>query len=106
METYIRPMPERKTAVTAEQLAQDLKVAARDASGLVRAKVADLNVNTRNRLSGAWDAIKETCNRAGEKTAQGAKATDRCIRNHPYQTIGVFLGVGLILGLLMARKSD
>lgn len=40
---------------------------------------------------------------AGElkgKAIAGAKSTDRMVRSHPYQTIGIMLGVGLLVGLI------
>jgi ElaB/YqjD/DUF883 family membrane-anchored ribosome-binding protein len=40
----------------------------------------------------------------GCKTAAAAKATDRCIRDHPYETIGVAFGVGLLIGFLFRNK--
>jgi ElaB/YqjD/DUF883 family membrane-anchored ribosome-binding protein len=35
---------------------------------------------------------------------QAAKATDRVIREHPYESIGAAFGVGLLLGLLVTRR--
>jgi len=34
----------------------------------------------------------------------GAKATDKVIREHPYESIGVAFGVGLLIGVLATRK--
>jgi ElaB/YqjD/DUF883 family membrane-anchored ribosome-binding protein len=39
-----------------------------------------------------------------EKAVQGAKETDRIIRDHPYQTMGIAFGVGLLVGVLVTRK--
>jgi len=33
-----------------------------------------------------------------------AKAADRVIRDHPYQTIGIAFGLGLLIGVLARRK--
>ena len=35
-----------------------------------------------------------------EKAIAGARTTDRAIRKNPYQTLGIVLGVGVIVGLL------
>jgi len=39
-----------------------------------------------------------------EKTKEAAKATDRTIREHPYESIGIAFGVGLLIGVLVARR--
>ena len=33
-----------------------------------------------------------------------AKVTDRAIRDHPYESIGIAFGVGVLLGVLINRK--
>jgi len=38
-----------------------------------------------------------------EQTTVAAKATDRAVREHPYQAIGVAFGVGLLVGLLAGQ---
>ena len=59
----------------------------------------------RARLSAAVDATKEAAQRLEEKTVAAAKATDRCIREHPYETIGVAFGLGLLIGVLATRRK-
>ena len=34
-----------------------------------------------------------------------ARATDKVIREHPYQTVGVAFGVGLLVGVLALRRG-
>ena len=34
----------------------------------------------------------------------GAKAADKTIRDHPYESIGVAFGLGLLIGVLVTRK--
>jgi ElaB/YqjD/DUF883 family membrane-anchored ribosome-binding protein len=46
------------------------------------------------------DDFKLLAQRAGEKARDGARAAGRVVHDHPYQTIGVALGVGLLMGLL------
>jgi ElaB/YqjD/DUF883 family membrane-anchored ribosome-binding protein len=59
----------------------------------------------RARLSAALDATKDAAQRLEERTLAAAKATDRCIREHPYETIGVAFGLGLLIGVLAARRK-
>jgi ElaB/YqjD/DUF883 family membrane-anchored ribosome-binding protein len=48
--------------------------------------------------------LKSIVQRAEEKAVDRAKAADRVVRGHPYQTIGIAFGVGLLLGFLAKRK--
>ena len=59
----------------------------------------------RARLSATLDATKAAAQRLEDKTVAAAKATDRCIREHPYETIGVAFGLGLLIGVLAARRK-
>ena len=50
------------------------------------------------------DELKTMIQRAEEKAVERAKAADRVIRDHPYQTIGIAFGLGLLIGVLARRK--
>ena len=49
------------------------------------------------------DDFKLVAQRAGEKARESAKAADKVVRDHPYQTIGIALGVGALIGALARR---
>ena len=51
------------------------------------------------------DDLKAMIQRAEEKTVERAKAADRVIRGHPYQTIGLVFGLGLLIGVLVGRRK-
>jgi ElaB/YqjD/DUF883 family membrane-anchored ribosome-binding protein len=90
-----------------EQLVRDLKAVVRDAEELMKATAGQAGeklAEVRSRLATALESAKGTCDNLGARTSEAAKATDRCIREHPYQTIGVALGVGLVLGFLLRSK--
>jgi ElaB/YqjD/DUF883 family membrane-anchored ribosome-binding protein len=46
------------------------------------------------------ELLKSGAGQVREKAIYGARTTDRAIRQSPYQTIGIVLGVGIIVGLL------
>jgi ElaB/YqjD/DUF883 family membrane-anchored ribosome-binding protein len=48
--------------------------------------------------------LKTLIQRAEEKAVERAKAADRVVRDHPYQTIGLALGLGVLIGILARRK--
>ena len=56
------------------------------------------------RLSSAIDSAKATYRRLEERAVAGAKATDKVIREHPYESLGVAFGLGLLVGVLVTRK--
>jgi ElaB/YqjD/DUF883 family membrane-anchored ribosome-binding protein len=60
----------------------------------------------RVKLENVIEKAKETCERLQDRTAAAAKATDKTIREHPYQAIGIALGVGVLIGLLVSRSRD
>ena len=57
-----------------------------------------------SKLSAAVEKAKEVCQRLQDQTAAAAKATDKAIRDHPYEAIGFALGLGVLTGLLLARS--
>ena len=90
-----------------EKITTDLKTLSRDAEALMDAtagqageKVSDL----RARLAAALESAKATCQRVEEKAIAGAKVADKTIREHPYESIGVAFGVGLLIGVLAGRR--
>lgn len=90
-----------------DRLVTDLKRIVRDSEELLHTtkdSVSDKAGEVRERLTDALDAAKRTCRQLEEKTVAGAKAADNAIREHPYQSLGVAFGVGLLIGVLVARK--
>jgi ElaB/YqjD/DUF883 family membrane-anchored ribosome-binding protein len=43
---------------------------------------------------------------ARQKVVAGAKATDETIRSHPYESLAIALGVGVLLGALIRRGNS
>ncbi len=50
------------------------------------------------------EELKSMIQRAEEKAVERAKAADKVIREHPYQTIGIAFALGLLIGVLARRK--
>jgi ElaB/YqjD/DUF883 family membrane-anchored ribosome-binding protein len=59
----------------------------------------------RAKLDAAIEKAKAVCERLQEKTVQAAKATDKTVREHPYESIGVAFGLGLLIGVLVCRRG-
>jgi ElaB/YqjD/DUF883 family membrane-anchored ribosome-binding protein len=90
-----------------ERAAKDLKNLAHDAEELMKATAGQAGEKVsemRSRLAAALESAKATCHRLEEKTVAAAKATDQTIRAHPYESIGIAFGLGLLIGVLVTRK--
>jgi len=90
-----------------DKLLQDLKAVVNDGEELLRAGAANLGERSaaaRQRLAAALESAKQTRNRLEQHARETAQATDKVIREHPYQSIGVAFGVGLLIGVLVNRR--
>src|SRR5690349_7380349 len=84
---------------TTEKLVTDVKRMVRDSEELLhdsKGAVGNGVEELRERLADALDAAKSSYRKLEEKTKAGAKATDKAIRTHPYQALGIALGIGLL----------
>ena len=107
METDFASMEQAEERVTRQKLMEDLKVVVHDAEELMKATASDLGEKARDarvKLGATLESAKATCKKLEEKTVATAKAADRVIRDHPYQSIGIAFGVGLLVGVLVNRR--
>src|ERR1700733_10939680 len=82
---------------------------AEDAHALINATadVAGEKVGeARKRLAAALQRAKEIGGRVRDTAVQGAKATDEAVHEHPYQAIAIGVGVGAIIGYLVASRCS
>jgi len=82
------------------QLAEDAQALMAATADVAGEKVGE----ARKRLAAALERGKEIYGRAREKVVQGAKAADEAVHEHPYQAIAVGVGVGAVIGYLLARR--
>lgn len=90
-----------------EKLLRDLKAVVQDGEELLRAGARGLSERgtaARERLAAAIEVAKDTQQKLQEQVLSSAKATDRVIREHPYQSVGVAFGIGVLLGILANRR--
>ena len=109
--TNIPETTERTTTMdrTTQDIGQDLSRLAEDARALIAATAdvaGDRVSEARKRLAKALENGEVLYQRARDRAIAGAKVTDAAIHQHPYQAILVGVGVGALLGYLMARRSD
>jgi ElaB/YqjD/DUF883 family membrane-anchored ribosome-binding protein len=92
-----------------QAMSNDMGTLAEDARALMAATadVAGEKVGeARDRLAASLDRAKEIAGRVRDKAVEGAKAADDVVREHPYQAIGIALGVGALVALLLARRCS
>ena len=90
-----------------QAISNDMSQLAEDARALMSATadVAGEKVNdARKRLAVALERGKEIYGTVRDKAVEGAKATDEAVRQNPYQAIAIGVGVGAIIGFLLARR--
>lgn len=59
----------------------------------------------RDRFAAAQKSFGEACTQARKRVVAGAKCTDEAIRANPYQALAVAAGVGLLIGVLVGRRT-
>ena len=96
-----------------QAVSNEMNKLAEDAQALLSATadVAGEKVGeARKRLAAAVERGREVYGRVRDQAIESAKATDEVVREHPYQAIGIGVGIGAILGYLLAsrccRKGD
>ncbi len=111
METHFESLEQAHGLVSRERVLKDLKTLARDTEDLLKATAGDVSEKAkelRGRLNAALSRAKEAYTALQEQTVASAKAaakqTDTVIRDHPYQAVGIAFGVGLLVGVLVARR--
>jgi ElaB/YqjD/DUF883 family membrane-anchored ribosome-binding protein len=98
------------TAETPEQLIEHISRLMAEAEAMIAGPVSEPATSTKladikERLQDARERLGDVYTRARRSVIAGAKYTDETIREHPYYSLGVALGVGVLLGALI-RRSD
>ena len=96
-----------ETKESVDQVVNDLQRLVPDSEDLLKAGVGELNDKGREaraRLEATVKAAKETCLKIEDRAIASAKAADKAIREHPYESMGIAFGVGLLIGVLVTRK--
>jgi ElaB/YqjD/DUF883 family membrane-anchored ribosome-binding protein len=92
---------------SSERLAGNLKSVMEGAEEVMNATAGQTEEKVRElrgRLAAALESAKTAYQRLQDGTVAAARATDKTIRHHPYESIGIAFGLGLLVGVLVARK--
>ena len=111
METYFGNLENAHSTLARERVVADLRSLVHDSEDLLKATahdVSDKAKEARSRVAAALERARTTCDDLQDQTAATARAAakkaDTVIREHPYESLGIAFGVGLLLGVLATRK--
>jgi ElaB/YqjD/DUF883 family membrane-anchored ribosome-binding protein len=111
METHFENLEQAQSAIARERVLADLRTLAHDSEELLKATAGDVSEKAkeaRSRLAAALARSKSTVEELQSQALAGAKAAakkaDTVIREHPYESLGVAFGVGLLIGVLVGRR--
>lgn len=84
------------------QLAEDARALMTATADVAGEKVSE----ARKRLAVALESAKEIAGSVRDRAVEGAKAADVVVREHPYQAIAIGVGIGALVGFLIARRCS
>lgn len=96
-----------KTKDAKDKLKKDFDTLLMDAQGLLKATAGDVDDKTkdaREKLLKSIEDYKEQIAEAEESIVETARKVDDCIREKPYQAMGISMAAGIFLGWLMSKK--
>lgn len=99
-----------RTAQTPEDVLKELRSLVLEAEKIVAqtsggSSSCDMPLEAlRERLEAAQERFQKVYEDTRRKLVEGVKYTDQTVREHPYQTVAVALGIGLLAGALLGRR--
>lgn len=96
-------------AQTPKELLNDLHTLVQEAETMMGDSISEHTADAVSALRARFDAAQERLGElyagARKKVVAGAKYTDTAIRENPYQALAIAAGVGLLVGVLLGRRS-
>lgn len=83
---------------------QDVRVLIQDVESLVKGAGLRWGARSREDLDHALEKMTEAKKRLEKQARKTLDNTADMVRKHPYESMGVAFGVGMILGLILGRK--
>jgi len=96
-------------AQTPKELLAELQTLVLEAEKMMGDSVSEHTGDAMTALRERFDATQERLGEiyegAKKRVIAGAKYTDETVRANPYQSIAIAAGVGLLVGVLLGRRS-
>jgi ElaB/YqjD/DUF883 family membrane-anchored ribosome-binding protein len=97
------------TSPTPQDLLNDLQALVAEAEKMMGDSLSEHTADAvsalRTRFNAAQERLGDLYAGAKKKVVAGAQYTDETIRANPYQSIAIAAGVGLLVGVLLGRRS-
>ena len=90
-----------------QAISNDMGQLAEEARALIAATAdvaGDKVEEARKRLAATLESGREMYGRVRDKAVEGAKVADQTVRENPYQSIAIGVGVGALIGYLVASR--
>lgn len=101
------PMPSHPSLESqTHAVRDDVQQLARDASALLAATAGVAGENVAEARKRLGVAIEQCYARARDKAVEGTHAADTAIRANPYPAIIAGVGIGAVLGFLLANRAS
>ena len=95
---------------TPQDLLNDLQALITEAEKMIGSSVSENSTAAMGALRVRYDAAQERLGELYEgakvRVVAGAKCTDAAIRANPYQSLAIAAGAGLLIGVLLGRRSN
>lgn len=99
----------QETTHTPKELLTELQTLVGEAEAMMADSLsehsADAMDNLRTRFAAAQERLGELCVGVKKRVVAGAQRTDTAIRENPYQALAIAVGFGVLLGVLVGRRS-
>jgi ElaB/YqjD/DUF883 family membrane-anchored ribosome-binding protein len=99
----------KDTAHTPKELIEELQALVSEAETMMADSLSEHTSEAIGNLKDRFNAVQErfadAYDRTKKKVVAGAKYTDTTIRENPYQSIAIAMGVGVVLGILVGRRG-
>ena len=107
-----RPLPTRPVApANKEELLEEFQALVRDteillqhSASLVGDQAEELRAQIRDSLGRARTTLKNTEETVVQRGRAAVGATEDYVQTHPWQTIGIAAGIGILIGMLISRR--
>jgi ElaB/YqjD/DUF883 family membrane-anchored ribosome-binding protein len=102
-------MKNNKSTATPKELLAELQALVGEAEKMIGGSAGEAADDALGSLRSRYEAMQEQLSDvyegAKKKIVAGARYTDTTIRENPYQSMAVAAGLGLLVGVLLGRRS-
>jgi ElaB/YqjD/DUF883 family membrane-anchored ribosome-binding protein len=103
--THVRKV-ERNARSTINDFLDNVDDLARAIQDVETPEIARVRAKVKMALSAAKSALYDGASQVRGQARQATQTADAYVRDNPWQVVGIAAVVGVILGIMMSRRSD